>query len=237
MERYLCDLCDNPIKITHSEFLIKCKGICDNGHENNNVSFKNYRLNESLFKCQEHKNYYNIAYCFICKKEICLSCTKDHKNHKFDYLYNLRKDVSIDFKAYNIINDLKEINNCFFIELDNFKTKNNININFNSLKSLIEREYNILFTIINSKRIKINDIENIKFLFNSENFKTYINILNTFFSDNIRKDNSFSISFLSNMIISCTSGIFIVNNSVKFISFLSIKISFIICISFNFFSI
>ena len=64
MERYICDLCNCQLKISHGDFLFKYHSKCKNGHENKNLSFKDLlkkrKLNENSFKCQEHQKFCQI---------------------------------------------------------------------------------------------------------------------------------------------------------------------------------
>jgi hypothetical protein len=84
MERFICDICNKQLKIEHADLLFKYNIECANGHKKINIPIKDLlttlKLNEIIFKCQEHKKI-TLIYCFTCKKEICLYCLKDSHSY------------------------------------------------------------------------------------------------------------------------------------------------------------
>ena len=191
MERLICDICNNQLKIEHSDLLFKYNIECANGHKKIKIFIKDLlttlNLNENLFKCQEHQKI-ALIYCFTCKKEICLYCLKDsHSEHKTQYFHVIRNQDT--FSIYPILKNLKAIYQNFFLELDIFK--NRCNFNLDSLKAIFEKEINFLSQIYNYKHITFIDIENIKNLFKSEKLKNYINFFNQYnhFNSYLEKKN------------------------------------------------
>ena len=113
MERFICDICNNQLKIEHSDLLFKYNIECANGHKKINIFIKDLlttlNLNENLFKCLEHQKI-ALIYCFTCKKEVCLYCLKDsHSEHKTQYFHVIRKDDTFAFPIYEKLMDLKDI--------------------------------------------------------------------------------------------------------------------------------
>ena len=103
MERYLCDICKNQLKIRYGDYLFKFNTECSNGHINKNVLLKDcYPTDENIYKCQEHQKY-NLLYCFTCQKELCLYCQNSHKDHKTGYLKAIQEDALLDSPCYTII--------------------------------------------------------------------------------------------------------------------------------------
>ena len=50
--------------------------------------------NEKYFKCNLHNESYTL-YCEQCKKNICIICEKEHKNHKKISLGEIMPDKNI----------------------------------------------------------------------------------------------------------------------------------------------
>ena len=183
MKRFLCNKCDSQLIISHdNKELFKYNTQCPNGHINKSVSLKDMMgINENIFKCQEHKKF-AVMYCFTCKKEICLYCFQNsHSNHNTKFFHHLKKDEVTSFTK--IMTGLKYLNDNFFIELEYFNKNNSNNVNLDSLKSIFEREYDILFQIVNNdnlQRVTYIDITNIINIFKPEHFEKYINFFNKF---------------------------------------------------------
>ena len=116
MERCICDICNNQLKIEHSDLLFKYNIECANGHKKINISINDLltkiNLNENIFKCKEHQKF-TLNYCFTCKKDACLYCLKEsHSNHKTQYFYVIKNEDC--FRVDAIYDKLKDIYNNFF---------------------------------------------------------------------------------------------------------------------------
>ena len=147
------------------------------------------KINENIFKCKEHQKN-NIILCVTCQKNICLYCCRNsHAKHKIEYLNFLKRDVVGNKLPFRITNNIKIINDNFFIDLDKFKNKYNINLD--ALKIIFENEYNLLYQMDdynNNKGVTFIDIENIKNIFKLEGFEKYINFFNQFYDCNSASD-------------------------------------------------
>ena len=180
MERYFCNICNNQLKIMHGDLLFKYNIECINGHKNINISINDLltkrNLNENIFKCQEHQKM-ALIYCFTCKKEICLYYLKDsHSDHKTQYFHIIKNEEI--FPNYPKLKYLNNIYNNFFLELDIFK--NRCNLNLDSLKEIFEKEINFVTQIFKNKYITFIDIENIKNFFKPGKLSNHINFFNQF---------------------------------------------------------
>ena len=187
MKRFLCNICNSQLKIiVDNNSFFKYNTECGNGHKNTGISLRDmpYEVNEYNYKCQEHKRF-SIMFCLTCQKEICLFCFQiSHKTHSTEYLYAMNYESNFFFS--NIIEKIEDIKNNFLIELEYFN-KNNNNVDISSLKTLFEKEYDILNQIVghDSKRINAIDMENIKNLFKLgltkyEDFFTQFNSFDTY---------------------------------------------------------
>jgi len=204
--KILCNNCNNNKNIAYkNEFFIctLCKvnlcPLCKIKHDNSH-DIIDYEQKSSI--CLIHNDSY-FAYCKNCKKDICLTCQKEHNAHKFitygDILPD-KKKINEEFNNFKKIieNFNKDINelilklNCLMENihiylkiyrnlLDNYK---NINRNYQILENINDlNSYNKLI-IQNISKI-IND-KNIKNKFNN-----MIDILNMMTTKDIH--NSFEV--------------------------------------------
>ena len=163
-----------------------CKIKHDKQHKIINFDEKNYI-------CEKHYENYT-KYCQDCRKNICIKCDIEHKNHKGIYYGGILPDIreNIELKEYinKLKNDIEDIINRLKIIIDNMdiyyrishsKAKNNKNRNYNYLQNLNE------FINYNNKIIK-----DIKEIINDNNIKhKFENLMNIYDNiNNIRNENN-----------------------------------------------
>ena len=172
LSKIICDNCKKKsrLDIYNNEFY-KCnkcnmnlcplfKSIHDNNHIIINYNNKNYicnKHNEILFK-----------YCKDCKKDMCLFCVKEHKNHKIisyeDKMIDIEEIKKKMEKLGDIMNtfkkNIKDIINKFNNILNNMDIYYKIN---NEIINRYEknRNYNLLININNVNESIDNEINNI----------------------------------------------------------------------------
>ena len=144
ISKIICDICkiNNKGNIFNNE-IYKCltcgKNICplcNINHDNSHRMIK-YELKDNI--CNTHYNFFT-KYCNKCKKNLCMKCEKEHKEHETIYLGDLLPND-------NIIGELNE----FKEKKDKFN--NYIKEIMNKLKDIIESidiYYNIMNNIVNN---------------------------------------------------------------------------------------
>ena len=188
MERkktYLCDLCESQLEISHDKNLFTYEIKCSKCHRIQNININNLllkkKVNEKVFICKDHKKAF-IYHCLTCKEDICLYCSQDlHNNHKKEFLRSLKKDEINNHKCDKILLNLKKIIDIFLKELDYFKNEIIENINF--IKSLIQKEYELISEIadINNELCLTSiNIKNITNLINLRSLENNFNICKNF---------------------------------------------------------
>ena len=85
--------------------------LCKIKHDNNHKII-NYELKDYI--CSEHNEGF-IEYCIKCKKDICLSCENNHKNHKTIFYKNIIRDIN---NIKNDINEYKKEIDIFYNNID-----------------------------------------------------------------------------------------------------------------------
>ena len=184
MERkksYLCDICNNQLKINHGEKAFTFNIECVNGHKAKNVYINDLllksKINENIYQCEKH-NKILLFHCFECNKDICLYCLQDlHKNHKNEFLKRLKKDKFNNIKCNKKIIDLEKMKNNFLYELNKFENEFIKYLKY--FKSLIEKEYELIYTIVdfdNKRCVTSIDIENINIISDLKNFDKNIEL-------------------------------------------------------------
>ena len=142
----ICEECNSNKPNLKCYYCINCsKWICSNCREffkklEDNHKYSEYPIIFSQL-CDIHINHENLFYCKLCKKDLCIKCTKSHpKNHKIinlieyynkvkesNLIKNLENNIASFFKNNEILkNDCLEILNKIEIELE----KNSTNIDF-----------------------------------------------------------------------------------------------------------
>ena len=202
ISKIICDSCKETNKgLTHNNVFFKCNTcsqnicpLCKNQKHKTHITI-DYSLKD--YKCKEHMLDYS-KYCNKCKKDFCMKCTNEHKNHdciSFEEL--IPNDSSL------VIDDLRK-------KIDKFKDniKDIIKI-FENVQNHMEKYYNIILEYINNaknynyhvlknlnefiryKNIIINDLNQI---INTDNmnskFNYIMNIYNRINSKNNNTDNN-----------------------------------------------
>ena len=126
-----------------------CKSIHDNTHSIINYDNKDY-------KCHKHREDL-VEYCNDCNKDICISCSFEHKQHK-KILY---RDILINIDVDNLKNKMKEFENL----------KNN-------LKKFLDEIIKELKTLIENMEIIYNINNNILSNYDINKNRNYILLLN-----------------------------------------------------------
>ena len=165
----LCPKCGESIIIKINNYKISLFN-CKNGHKVNNIlldEYKNLKKNfnvEIKYICDKHNKKYN-NYCNNCKKNICESCDKEHKNHEIINFEDIKQDLN------EIINKKKELRK----NIDEFnKNIKEINNKLNKISENVEIYFDLIDSIINNYENKNLDYQNIQ---NIIEFKKYnINI-------------------------------------------------------------
>ena len=184
MAKFLCQKCDNQLRINEGDYLFSYNINCCNNHESKNIDLESLlsKIKECKihYKCN-HENKSSYIHCFECDEDICFGCyNKLHKQHKMDYLKNLNFD---EIQKYNFEERLKKdkfIFDTFFTCIKQFEKQLHTYIQI--FKSEIKKYYEFRSKLI--KNIKENnftyiDIENIKNNFDSESDR--------FINDNMKK--------------------------------------------------
>lgn len=142
----ICEECNSNKPGLKCYYCINCsKWICSDCREFFKKLEENHKYSEYpiIFSqlCDIHINHENLFYCKLCKKDLCIKCTKSHpKNHKIinlieyynkvkesNLIKNLENNIASFFKNNEILkNDCLEILNKIEIELE----KNSTNIDF-----------------------------------------------------------------------------------------------------------
>ena len=192
-----CDNCEekNKSDTFNNEMYIcyECKinlcPLCKSIH-NKNHSFINY--DNKNYICNKHNELY-IEYCEDCNKDICLSCSSDHENHKtISYkeklinIKNIRNKMNEFEKVINKLKlNLEEIINKFRKIIDNFVNIYNINNNIlNNYEKNKNRNYILLLNLNYMNKYIDDEISIIKNKYNyGNNLNQILNIYNVMIND------------------------------------------------------
>ena len=195
-----CNLCDINKSNSYNNELFLCLNcninlcpLCRSKHDKEHKII-DYELRNYI--CNKHYQSY-IKYCKACKKDICVDCEEDHKNHEDIYYGNIvpkgnLQNILADFKQ-NIDKFNNEINNI----INNLKTIMNNITNYYNISSHIINNYNsqyknyIILNNINDFIKYNNTIENdIKRIINSDiinKFKSINNLYHNYKNNNYIK--------------------------------------------------
>ena len=185
-----------------NNFCQKCKnkhldGFKDKKNEHNMVDFK---YKDYTCICNDKKKKYS-AFCITCQKNLCISCTENHKRHEkknYGELFSLteEKHKKLDAmiliqkkrieKANEILDDwvrrTKNVIEEYKKKLD-FYYKINLMMSKNYIKNKLNYE-----TIKNAEYICTDFDDNFNMLFNSENdFKKQNSIMCNLLNENMRQ--------------------------------------------------
>ena len=90
MERLVCQICDNQLKLKNGGifvFLFSYDINCCNNHIQKNIDLDDLLSQKKVetFKCKEH-NLNKTIHCFECDEDFCLYGLKEKdKSHKMEY--------------------------------------------------------------------------------------------------------------------------------------------------------
>lgn len=187
MEKYLCQKCQNPIKISEGDFIYSFNINCKNGHNLENIdsddllSMRAKFDNDNLYQCQKHKKKY-LIHCFTCDEDICFSCFNElHKGHKMEYIKNFKLTDEVRFTISNYFNIEKGVIDTFLKELMDFKQKFNIYINV--LAKEIKNYHKLkkdIYNDISQNNISYIDIHNYQKFLEKNNMTKIINFASNF---------------------------------------------------------
>ena len=191
LSKIICSKCEAKKSDTYNNEFYKCNTcsmdlcpLCKTIHDKNHIII-NYSLKNYI--CQKHNLNY-IKYCNKCKDNICMKCTKDHKNHDIIYFEELLPNeetlaneisefrTNID-KFNNMLNDL-------IAKLN--KVKDNIEIFYNMVNNSIQNynikyvNYHILKNLNEFLEYKDNILKELNNINNSNDFKKCNNIINIY---------------------------------------------------------
>jgi len=137
----ICPECKESVLIDIIEYQINLNK-CKNGHNINNILLKDFEKTQYIDnskinnnKCLKHNNIFD-RYCNDCNLNLCLKCSKEHKNHNTISLGDLLLNEGIN------MNELKEN----IDKLNNYIRK--IIEKFNNVMKNMEIYYNISNNII-----------------------------------------------------------------------------------------
>ena len=187
MKKFICQECENPIKIEKGDFIFSFNINCDNEHKFENINLdellsmrKNYN-NINQFQCKQHKKK-KIIHCFNCNEDLCFLCFKQlHKMHKIEYINKLDFSPEEKYNIKNYLNKEKKTIDSFLNELIQFQSKLNIYINI--LSKEIKKYHqlrNELYDDISQDNISYKDIDNNQKVFNKNNMLKIIDYANNF---------------------------------------------------------
>ena len=176
MEKFLCQECNNQLKLKRSNFIFSFNAECCNNHKKENVDLEDLlnmkKSNQDILKCKNHKKK-NIIHCFDCDEDICLYCYNNiHKEHKIEYIKNINCSPSNLYLFKNEVNNEKKVIDEFISELIQFQNRFNLYINI--LKKNILNYHKIRLDLINNiseKEFSYIDIKNVEEIFNNDYYK------------------------------------------------------------------
>ena len=162
-----------------------CKYTHDKSHNIINYDLKNYI-------CQKHNELF-INFCKKCKKNICLKCKNDHKEHNIisyedmipneieikDFTNKLRK--SIDILKQNI----EEIKNILNKVIENIQIYNKI---YNKIINNYDKKFRNYEILQNIKEINYNILDEINKINNDSNTSNKINNIIEIYNKMMNKD-------------------------------------------------
>ena len=176
-----CSDCDKPQNETKGVFLYCsiCRvficNLCQmNNHYGEKHSIMDIRRYDSI--CSNHSNLYS-AYCIKCKKNLCIFCLKNHRNHEKIFLnelnYSKKSKLRLLEEMNNIENRIKDLD----------KIKENLVSEINKIKDSTKMEMKLINILIKSydyeirkKNLNYNVIQNLKNIdkvFKSNKIKIY----------------------------------------------------------------
>ena len=182
MKNFLCQVCNENLRISEGNYMFTYNINCPNNHFKQNIEYdellSRMKVNNYLNKCKIHRLNKKTR-CFKCEKDICLRCLNNfHKDHKIEYLNNLKLGKIEIFE----INEILEKEEKFINELLIFQEKLNSYIN-NLINDL--QKCNQLKTILLNNSLQNNilyfDIENVKYIHKNLN-KELLNLKSNFIS-------------------------------------------------------
>ena len=176
MEKFLCQECNNQLKLKRSNFIFSFNAECCNNHKKENVDLEDLlnmkKSNQDILKCKNHKKK-NIIHCFDCDEDICLYCYNNiHKEHKIEYIKNINCSPSNLYLFKNEVNNEKKVIDEFISELIQFQNRFILYINI--LKKNILNYHKIRLDLINNiseKEFSYIDIKNVEEIFNNDYYK------------------------------------------------------------------
>jgi len=143
--------------------------LCKCTHDNNH-NLINY--NDIWYKCNIHNEKY-YCYCNKCRRNICMKCENNHKEHKLIYYGKL---IIEDNKIKRFMEEIKKE-----IELFNNDIKEIIN-KYNKIIEYMEEYYNVIDGVIknyiNNKNINYQILININNIVNNNNIFNDIKRIN-----------------------------------------------------------
>ena len=161
-----CGICDKNQKEFKEDFYYcnKCKiflcGLCKHNHnedKNDIIPYKKYD-----FICKIHSSLYSF-YCINCKKNLCINCQVEHKNHdmidlsKFNYNQESIRELEEKINIFeNKINNLNDFIQNFINEINKIKESSELEMEF--LKLLL---YSYQYEE-NQNSLNYNIIQNLK---------------------------------------------------------------------------
>ena len=193
-----CSICHKYLEKMESFYkCFSCRQIlCDLCKEKHDKSHQIVDYNEINYICKEHNGVYQ-KYCIQDKKNICIDCEKDHKNHDFIILKdNIPKKQDILKNIENFKKNfeklkrfIKKITTKFNIIINNLEIYQKIYENIaKSFNNTIYKNYQVIDNIIEFEKYTYKISEDINQITNiidiSEKFKYLMNIFDQMSSNN-----------------------------------------------------
>ena len=143
-----CNICNEKDKSSiYNNIMYKCiscnKKICPICNINHNKALLKIDYDNLNYICNKHNEIY-IKYCNECKKDICMKCNKEHKNHEkinqddiLPYEYDENNFNKYIDKLKNEINEIIIKLNEIMENIELYKNKSNDIIKQNKKKIMI----------------------------------------------------------------------------------------------------
>lgn len=177
---FTCPKCKTAINIQDINLdnaNYKLSFTCERGHRTSDLSLNEYLLaqldqnskNLSSVACKLHDNKPFIAYCPLCKEDLCQTCINDHNDHVNEILYynkflpnveNKKKFINNKQKELDDLNKVQDITNQWLTDL-----QSKINQNFENQKNILLFQKNFAENF-DPRKTNYNQVRSMNFLTN-----------------------------------------------------------------------
>ena len=169
MKKFLCQVCNENLKISEGNYMFTYNINCPNNHYKQNLGLdellSRMKVNNHLNKCKIHQANIKI-HCLECQTDICLRCYNNfHKDHKIEYLSKLKLGKKEIFEINEIMKKEEDIINPFINDLLIFQEK--LNSYINNLINDLQKYHQMVAILLNNSlqdNICYFDIENAKYI-------------------------------------------------------------------------